>query len=304
MSFIQLEVTRLSVGESAYQTLSISLTKPQILIPPVAIAPITLPAELDLSREVVLFGQAPIWLYARLVRLCEAAPWIGCYAARDQQIVVVQSRVMAPAIGDAMLVRLNQNPCPAILIGGPPNSGKSVFSNALRKALQQQPQLRVFLHRASWDGEGNWTYETGNSGLVDSLVRENEFRIHEDPETAKLIPGYFQQQARTVQNLRRLTDCLLVDVGGLPQAEKLPLVEQCSHYIVISRLPDEVAKWHGLCRPHLEPLAVIHSVLEATQEIVEEEPFVEVVAGPWLVGRESEMPECVVERVLGSCRLG
>ncbi|NEP16112.1 MAG: CRISPR-associated protein Csx3 [Leptolyngbya sp. SIO4C1] len=303
MRFIQLEVSRLSAGETAYQTLSISLSKPQILMAPDVIAAVQLPVSLDLSREVVIFGQAPIWLYARLVRLCQAAPWVGCYAARDQQIVVVHSRVAELAVGDAVPVRLNQTPCPAILIGGPPNSGKSVFSNALRQVLQQ-PQRRVFLHRASWDGEGNWTYETGNSALVESLVRQNEYRIHEDPATAKLIPSYFQQQARTVQNLRRLTDCLLVDVGGLPQPEKLPLVEQCSHYIVISRLPDEVAKWHGLCRPHLEPLAVIHSVLEPTQTIVKQAPLLEVVAGPWRVEREPELPPAVLAAVLSSCQLG
>ena len=294
MNFIQLEVNSLSVGETTYQTLYITLTKPQKLIPASSIVPLPLPVDLDLSREVVISGQAPLWLQVRLMWRCREAPWVGCHAARDNQIVVVHSQVVSPTVGDSFPIRLNRQPCPAILIGGPPNSGKSVFSNALRRALLEQGK-RVFLHRASWDGEGNWTYETESPDLVDSLVRYNEFRIHEDPETAKLIPDFFEKQARTVANLRQLTDCLLVDVGGLPQLEKIPLVKQCSHYIVISRLPNEVEKWHKLCDSKLQPLVVIHSVLQTTQQILKESPILEIEAGPWLVDQESVVPDIVLE---------
>ena len=296
MNSIQLEVNSLPVGETTYQTLYISLTKPQKLISPSSIVPLLLPADLDLSREVVISGQAPLWLQVRLMWRCREAPWVGCHAARDNQIVVIHSQVASPAVGDSLSVRLNRCPCPAILIGGPPNSGKSVFSNALRRALLDRGQ-RVFLHRASWDGEGNWTYETESSDLVGSLVRYNEFRIHEDPRTAKQIPEFFERQARNVANLRQLTDLLLVDVGGLPQQEKKPLVEQCSHYIVISRLPGEVEKWHTLCSPQLRPLAVIHSVLEKTQKVLKESPILEIEAGPWLVEQEAVVPDAIVEVV-------
>ena len=297
MNFIQLEVNSLPVGDTTYQTLYITLTKPQNLIPPASIVPLPLPAELDLSREVVISGQAPLWLQVRLMWRCREASWVGCHAARDNRIVVIHSRVASPTVGDSFPIRLNRHPCPAILIGGPPNSGKSVFSNALRQALLRHEQ-RVFLHRASWDGEGNWAYETESPNLVDSLVRHHEFRIHEDPRTAKQIPEFFEKQARTVANLRQLTDCLLVDVGGLPQPEKLPLVEQCSHYIVISRLPVEVEKWHKLCGPQLESLAVIHSVLETTQRVIKNSPILEIEAGPWLVEQEPVIPEIVLEIIL------
>lgn len=296
MSFIQLEVNSLPVGDTTYQTLYSTLTKPQKLIPASSIVPLTLPAALDLSREVVISGQVPLWLQVRLMWRCREAPWVGCHAARDNQIVVIHSKVASPAVGDSLSIRLNRQPCPAILIGGPPNSGKSVFSNALRRALLEQGK-RVFLHRASWDGEGNWTYETESPDLVDSLVRHNEFRIHEDPETAKLIPDFFEKQARTVANLRKITDCLLVDVGGSPQTEKKPLIEECSHYIVISRLPDEVKKWHALCSPTLSPLTVIHSVLETTQQQLKESPILEIKAGPWLVDQEPVIPNPILMTV-------
>lgn len=297
MNSIQLEVNSLLVGGTTYQTLYINLAKPQTLISPDSIVPLTLPIELDLNREVVISGQVPLWLQVRLMWRCREAPWVGCHAARDNQIVVVHSQVASPTIGDSLSIQLNRRPCPTILIGGPPNSGKSVFSNALRRALLNQGQ-RVFLHRASWDGEGNWTYEADNVALVDSLVRHNEFRIHEDPKTAKEIPKFFERQAKTVANLRQLTDCLLVDVGGLPQAEKRPLIEQCSHYIVISRLRDEVEKWHRLCNPKLGALAVIHSILEPTCRILKKAPVTEIEAGPWLVEQEPVMPDVILEIIL------
>ena len=301
MNSIQLEVNSLLVGGTTYQTLYINLAKPQTLISPNSIVPLTLPIELDLNREVVISGQAPLWLQVRLMWRCREAPWVGCHAARDNQIVVVHSQVASPTIGDSLSIQLNRRPCPTILIGGPPNSGKSVFSNALRQSLLHQGQ-RVFLHRASWDGEGNWAYEADNTALVDSLVRHNEFRIHEDPKTAKEIPNFFERQAKTVTNLRQLTDCLLVDTGGLPQIEKIPLVEQCSHYIVISRLPDEIEKWHKLCASKLTALAVIHSILEPTYRILKKDPILEIEAGPWLVDQEPVIPNIVLETILDVLR--
>ncbi|MEL6354338.1 MAG: CRISPR-associated protein Csx3, partial [Cyanobacteria bacterium J06627_28] len=219
------------------------------------------------------------------------------------------SQTDAIAVGEELSVALNRTPCPTILIGGPPNSGKSVFSNALRVAIKQKhPDKRVYLHRASWDGEGNWVYEAGapeqqldgsqpsRRELINRLVTLNEFRIHEDPETAKLIPGYFRYHAGAVKNLRQLTDCLIVDVGGLPQIEKRPLLEQCSHYIVISRLSEAIDAWHQLCGTDLVPLAVIHSVLEPQQKILKAEPL-EVIAGPWIDAENAVVPEHLLQAV-------
>lgn len=201
------------------------------------------------------------------------------------------------SVGDAFAVPLNREPCPTILVGGPPNSGKSVFSNALRVVLRKRyPDKLIYLHRASWDGEGNWAYEAKNRDLIKRLITLNEFRIHEDSETAKLIPGYFQYHARTVGNLRKLADCLIVDVGGIPQVEKQPLVEQCSHYIVISRLAEAVDAWHQLCAPVIEPVAVVHSVLETTQTIVSEDPL-ELIAGPWVNADSAIAPEMILKRI-------
>ena len=285
-----------NLDQSQYQTLSITQKVPWQPILPKQLATLTLPSTLDLNREVVLYGPLPNWLYGRLVSLCEAAPWIGCYNGPAGGIVVTRSRVVTPAVGDLIPIQQNQSPCPAILIVGPPNSGKSVFSNALRSRLIQSHR-RTYLHRASWDGEGNWAYEA-DSPMVETFIRHNEFRIHENPETAKLIPAYYQHHARAVSNLRMLSDCVLVDVGGLPQPEKQPLIEQCTHYIVISRLADAVEDWHRCCNAILKPLVVVHSVLERVQTVVQQDPFLEVVAGPWIDSTSVNLPDSILEKCI------
>lgn len=295
---VQLEVTTLAT-DAPYQTLAINLPDPKHPIAPEVLPRLTLPPDLDLNREVILFGQGPAWLYSHLIHRCHSAAWIGCYDARSQQVVVVQSRIPERRVGDALPVALNRSPCPAILIGGPPNSGKSVLSNALRLSLIRTcPQRRFFLHRANWDGEGNWAYESNNPTLIHQLVQRNEYRMHEKQETAKLIPAYFSYHAKAANNLRSLVDCVLVDVGGIPQPEKAPLVQQCTHYIIISRLPEAVEPWHKLCQPHLQPLAVIHSVRDRKYEILRTEPVLELIAGPWQEGETLSVPECLLQAIV------
>lgn len=295
---VQLEVTELRTLEGNYQTLAINLLKPGELIEPKVLAELELPAELDLSREVILFGQAPIWLYSYLVHHCHEAPWVSCYDARKKLAVVVQSRVLEKTAGDVMPVLLNRTPCPAIFIGGPPDSGKSVFSNALRLSLMQKLQKRVFLHRANWDGDGNWKHESLNRELVKKLALENENRLHEHPQSAELLPKYFSDQAQRVKNLRELVDLVLVDVGGKVQPEKAPLVSSCTHYIIISKDREAIAQWHDFCQRALKPLTVVHSVLEQREEILQTQPVLEIVAGPWKEGERSSVPDELLQEVL------
>ena len=294
-----LSTTALSSDRGSLQTLAITLTRPQTLIEPHRLPAFYLPSDLDLSREVVVFGRSPAWLYGYLIHQCRSVPWLGTYDARSQSVVVIHSQVNSLAIGDQIPIRLNRQPCPTVLVGGPPNSGKSVLSNAIRLALTQHwTPATVFLHRASWDGEGNWTYETDQPELVENLVRQHEFRIHEDPETAKLIPGFFQYQAETIANLRNLVDCLVVDVGGLPQPEKIPILQQCPHYVIISRLPDAIPTWHNFCQPHSAPIAVVRSVLSETLDILATDPWLDIEAGPWLMGQTETIPDCLLQALL------
>ena len=169
----QLTVTTLTSDRGKLQTLAITLLQPQVLIQPAQLPALALPPDLDTRREVVLYGRSPGWLYGYLIARYPSVPWLGTYDARSKTVVVIHSQVESPAIGDQIPIQLNRQPCPTILVGGPPNSGKSVLSNAMRLSLPQAwPKATVFLHRASWDGEGNWTYETAQSESAEALVSQ------------------------------------------------------------------------------------------------------------------------------------
>jgi CRISPR-associated protein Csx3 len=282
-----------------YQILAIAPSPPDQPILADELATLELPADVDLEREVILFGGVPMWVYGALIARCRSAPWIGCYAALEKKAIVIHSRVAERSPGDEVAIALDQPPGLAILIGGPPNSGKSVLSNALRKSLlKHRPDLRIYLHRANWDGEGNWSHEANNRELIQRLIREYERRIHELPDAAQLIQPYFNYHARAVTNLRDLVDVVLVDVGGKTQAEKLPLVQQCTDYLLISRDPALLEDWHPFCQPHLNLLAVIHSVRQECLEVKQTTPWLELVAGVWEQGKTLSVPDQVVQCVV------
>jgi len=89
----------------------------------------------------------------------------------------------------------------------------------------------------------------------------------------------------------------LIDVGGVPDPVKTPVVEQCSHYIVISNDPGKVQAWHDLCNPKLKRLAVIHSVLEERLEVLRTELFLEIV-GTVERGQTRPVPDVLLQEVL------
>lgn len=294
---IQLQVIELLTSSGvACQTLVVNLLRK---LQPQEMKEVILPPELDLQREVIIFGWGSVWLYGRLVDLCQAAPWVATYDLRSGKSIVVASRVAEVSPGDAVVIRQSAIPGPAILIGGPPSSGKSVLSHGLNRRLRAlRPELKTHLFRANWDGEGNHTYETPNRDLAERLRKENNPKLQKQPDSPARIARFFLKKGEELPNVRRIIDLTLVDVGGKTDPDRLSVVQQCTHYIVISRTPEEVAGWHELCEPYLKPLAVIHSVQEQRLEVLRREPFLEAVAGPWARGEACEVPGVVLERVL------
>lgn len=298
-SEVKLQVITLIANHKPCQTLIIDLLAPLRFIQPDVLQFLPLPDTLDLQQEVIIFGAAPIWLYAYLIEQCRSAPWVATYDLRTQSAVVVSSRISQYIPGDAIEIELNQIAQPTILIGGPPKSGKSVFSHALQRHLvQRQPALKIHIYRANWDGEGNHTYETKNVNLVEQLRRENNFKLHHQDESNLKIQKFFRDRAAETAKIRRVIDLTLVDVGGIPDPVKQPVVEQCTHYIIISSNSKEIENWHKLCNSSLQPLIVIHSVLEERLEIVRTEPYLEAIAGPWERGQECYVPELLLDTVI------
>ncbi len=133
---------------------------------------------------------------------------------------------------------------------------------------------------------------------MNRLIREHERRIHELPQADELLQPYFSYQTKAVANLRRLADLVLVDVGGKIQPEKLPLMQQCTHSIIISRDPAKVQTWHDFCQPLLDPLFVVHSVRETQQVIKQTEPWLETIVGPWKAGETLTAPDLLLQKIL------
>jgi CRISPR-associated protein Csx3 len=281
--------------DTTYQVLTIDLTSPDRLIEPHDLVNLTLPAGIDTTGGVVINGRAPIWLYAHLVHELHPTAWVACYDPRLGGGVVVATHSRQTTVGQ--VVPMPQTPLPprlgaALLIVGPPDSGKSVLSHALFQALLPR-YPNVFLQRANWDGEGNWLLELPQESTADQ--QETFKRAFKGGPSERFFPW----QAQDILALRRQKPLVLVDVGGKVQDTKLPLLDACSHYLVISSNPDAIEPWHEFCcdRANLKPVAVLHSTLERSLQVHRRQPFLEMTCGPWLRGATDGIPGVLLEQV-------
>ncbi len=259
---IQLSLTaKISVDGLRYQQLEIEILTPDRVINPSDMVGLELPSSVDTSGGVVISGRAPIWLYAYFVHELHPTKWVACYDPRISGGVVVATHSNQAAIGQIIIESPSSEVqlCPALMIVGPPNSGKSVLSHALFQALIQE-NSHVYLQRANWDGEGNWALELGD---------EQQAEIMKVANKGELTQGFFPYHAPAILELRRQKSLVIVDIGGMAQPEKQPILEACSHYLIITSNPDEVTKWHEFCRDrgNLSTVAVMHSTLETCEEV-------------------------------------
>jgi CRISPR-associated protein Csx3 len=123
---------------------------------------------------------------------------------------------------------------PAIIVGGPPHSGKSVLTYSLSQALRQRHSAHYVL-RACPDGEGDWNMEA-------------------QPETVRVLraKGQFTTAFvdRVCRDLERRHLPLLVDVGGRPTAEQQRIFDFCTHAILVSSEPALLAEWRTIIERH------------------------------------------------------
>lgn len=289
---IQLSLTaKISIDGLRYQQLEIEILTQDRVINPSDMIGLELPSSVDTSGGVVISGRAPIWLYAYFVHELHPTKWVACFDPRISGGVVVATHSNQATIGQIIIestvseVQL----CPALMIAGPANSGKSVLSHALFQALLQE-NSHVYLQRANWDGEGNWTLELGDEEQAETMKVANR---------GELTQGFFPYHAQAILELRRQKSLVIVDIGGMAQPEKQPILEACSHYLIISSNPDEVIKWHEFCRDrgNLSPVALIHSTLETCEEVNQQQPYLEMTCGAWLMGQPRAVPDELLKRV-------
>ena len=157
---------------------------------------------------------------------------------------------------------------PAILIGGPPHSGKSVLIYSLTRALREA-HISHYVLRACPDGEGDWAYQ-----IPQDMVRAIRVKGEFTPQFTHRVVGYLQK--------RHLP--LLVDVGGMPTPEQEQIFAHCTHAILLigDRADEPEAfdhdreKWEALMQRNQVPiLATFRSDLQEANRLqsAHNEPF-------------------------------
>jgi CRISPR-associated protein Csx3 len=149
------------------------------------------------------------------------------------------------------------NSLPAILIGGPPHSGKSVLTYLLTQQLRDW-QVEHYVLRACPDGEGDWSQEA-------------------PPERVRLLrqKGRFTQEFVDLicRDLKQRHLPLLVDVGGKPTADQERIFDDCTHAVLISATDEGLDEWRERAERHgLIIIAELRSVLAGDDRIDAETP--------------------------------
>lgn len=154
---------------------------------------------------------------------------------------------------------------PAILIGGPPHSGKSVFVYGLTHALRQK-QIPHYVLRACPDGEGDWS-NAADQALVRIIRNKGKFNDE------------FTQRVKSYLNKRHLP--LLVDVGGLPTLAQQKMFSACTHAVLLVGGNDEatfaknLTQWRQImAEKNVEIIAELRSVLPGTDSLTATNPLV------------------------------
>lgn len=256
------------LGGLPFQVIEIELTRPDRLVFPEDLAQLRLPGGIDPRLGVVLSGRAPIWLYGWLVHECHFTRWVACYDPR-LGAVVVSSHSPDVQVGEIIpwvQGRPGSELAAAVMVVGPPDSGKSRLARALFEALLPE-HPNIYLQRAHWDGEGNWTLD----------LPPEEAKILKHQYRGSFTPEFFSFHAQAILALRRQKSLVIVDVGGKVDPQKQPILEACSHYLVVSRDPEAIPLWHEFCRDrgNLRCVAILHTS-PGPPQVLKDSPELEI----------------------------
>lgn len=163
---------------------------------------------------------------------------------------------------------------PAVAIGGPPHSGKSVLAYTLTQALRAHAVPHYLLRAYPPDGEGDWTF-------VPAQAAVRPFR-----RKGTVNAAWLARLRRDLAN-RRLP--FLVDLGGLPTPEQETLLDECTHSLLLAPDDASTADWRDRFARHgLVPLAELRSVLHAQEILVEEGHMVRGIIGGLERGQQAQ----------------
>ncbi len=150
------------------------------------------------------------------------------------------------------------DPFPAILIGGPPHSGKSVLTYSITRALRKR-RIEHYVIRAAPDGEGDWANEA-DQARVRTLRVKGEFT-----------------QAFTdsvCDNLAHRHLPLIVDAGGRPTPYQERIFGCCTHAVLLAPDADRLVHWRDIAHRHvLSIIAELTSHLQGQQRVASTSPI-------------------------------
>ena len=154
---------------------------------------------------------------------------------------------------------------PAVLIGGPPHSGKSVLLYTLSQALRDLDVAHYAL-RACPDGEGDWSQEAPPPEVRAIRIK------------GEWTPAWVDAICRDIRN-RHLP--LLVDVGGQPTLDQERIFDACTHAILLTKDEASHAEWQARLDHHALPLlADLTSRQEGESQVRSVSPILSgVIAG-------------------------
>ncbi len=270
------------------------------MIQPPALASVELPSGFDPSRGVVISGRIPVWLFSHLCCACRAHPWVATFDPRIGGIVVTSASADIPPgsiidndritrhLPQPALVKRSAKstaiPGPAVCaLLGPPHSGKSVFLNALRKALSNllpadEFQRDVFVIRACPDGEGDWSSEVDQSMVT--LIRR----------TTAFTDEFINEVSDHIQRVRESKALTLVDCGGRIDRKNQQVLNLCTHAIIVSSTPQAFPEWRGAAKASDVIIAAeITSSLDAVCTIHQRTPLI-ATFGPLDRATPPELP--------------
>ena len=148
---------------------------------------------------------------------------------------------------------------PAVMIGGPPHSGKSVLAYSLTQALRARAVAHYVL-RAYPDGEGDWANEADQA-----LVRRIRLKGQ----------GTSEWIDRVCRDIARRHLPLIVDVGGKPTPDQERVFDVCTHAILLTPTAGAQDEWQARIERHNLPLlADLTSALIGVDRLIARTPIV------------------------------
>jgi CRISPR-associated protein Csx3 len=184
------------------------------------------------------------------------------------------------------------NLLPAILIGGPPNAGKSVLFYSLTMVLYERG-IKHHIIRACPDGEGNWFQE------IHRALDPESIRLIKVKSKADWTPAFVEGMCRDLQHRRAP---ILVDIGGQPREWQTCILHNCTHSVLLFHDEnDENARfWQQLLgSTDLLPIAQLQSIEHGSSVLTEEIPVIRGTLTGLERGTLAQGPvfEALVERI-------